>query len=64
MEMLGLINVLQLNHGGIRGLNEDIVQNHIKIAFLDIFFYPLKIFHLFGFPSWESSDPKIIGIKT
>ena len=51
MEMLGLINVLQLNHGGIRGLNEDIVQNHIKIAFLNIFFYPLKIFHLFGFPS-------------
>ena len=23
-----------------------------------------KIFHLFGFPSWKSSDPKIIGIKT
>ena len=23
-----------------------------------------KIFHLFGFPSWESSDPIIIGIKT
>ena len=28
------------------------------------YFYPLKIFHLFGFPSWKSSDPKIIGIKT
>ena len=27
-------------------------------------FYPLKIFHLFGFPSWKSCDPKIIGIKT
>ena len=51
MEMLGLINVLQLNHGGIRGPNEDIVQNHIKIAFLNIFSYPLKFFHLFGFPS-------------
>ena len=24
----------------------------------------LKIFHLFGFPSWKSSDPKIMGIKT
>ena len=28
------------------------------------YFYSLKIFHLFGFPSWKSSDPKIIGIKT
>ena len=27
-------------------------------------FIPLKIFYLFGFPSWKSSDPKIIGIKT
>ena len=27
-------------------------------------FYPLKIFHLFRFPSWKSNDPKIIGIKT
>ena len=26
--------------------------------------YPLKSFHLFGFPSWKSSDPKMIGIKT
>ena len=33
-------------------LNENIVQNH------------LNIFHLFRFPSWKSSDPKIIGIKT
>ena len=23
-------------------------------------FYPLNIFHLFGFPSLKSSDPKII----
>ena len=23
----------------------------------------LKIFYLFGFPSWKSSDPKIIGSK-
>ena len=27
-------------------------------------FYPQKIFHLLGFPSWKSSDPKIMGIKT
>ena len=27
-------------------------------------FYPLTIFHLFGFPSWKSCDPKILGIKT
>ena len=27
-------------------------------------FFPKKIFHLFGFPSCMSSDPKIIGIKT
>ena len=31
---------------------------------MQAYFYPLKIFHLFGFPSWKSSDPKIIGIKT
>ena len=31
---------------------------------VDIGIYPCKIFHLFGFPSWKSSDPKIIGIKT
>ena len=28
------------------------------------YFYPLKIFHLFGFPSGKSSGLKIIGIKT
>ena len=28
------------------------------------YFHPLNIFHLFGFPSWKTSDPKIIGIKT
>ena len=27
-------------------------------------FIPSKFFHLYGFPSWKSSDPKIIGIKT
>ena len=27
------------------------------------YYYPLKIFHLFGSPSWKSSDTKIIGIK-
>ena len=27
-------------------------------------FYPLNIFHLFGFPSLKSSDPKTVGIKT
>ena len=26
--------------------------------------YPLKIFHLLGFPSWKSSDTKIIGVNT
>ena len=31
---------------------------------IQAYFYPLKIFHLFGFPSRKSSDPKIIGIKT
>ena len=41
---------------------ENIVQNHLNIALLNVFeylnaryraayFYPLKIFHLFGFPS-------------
>ena len=30
---------------------------------IGIFLSP-KNFHLFGFPSWKSSDPKIIGIKT
>ena len=52
--------------------NENIVQNHLNIVKrilmfkqLDIgIFYPLKIFHLLGFPSWKSSDPKTIGIKT
>ena len=54
--------------------NENIVQNHLNIALLNVFkylndryrhpFIPLKFFHLFGFPSWKSSDPKIIGIKT
>ena len=54
--------------------NENIVQNHLNIALLNVFwylngryrhiFYPLNIFHLFGFPSLKSSDPKIIGIKT
>ena len=51
--------------------NENIVQNHLNIVKrilmfkqLDIgIFYPLKIFHLLGFPSWKSSDPKIIGMK-
>ena len=28
------------------------------------YIYPLKMFHLFAFPSWKSNDPKIIGIKT
>ena len=28
------------------------------------YFYPLKFFHLFGFPGWKSSDPKIIEIET
>ena len=42
--------------------NEKVVQNHLNIALLNafqylngryrnIFFYPLKVFHLFGFPS-------------
>ena len=31
--------------------------------YIKAYFYPLKIFHLFGFPSWKYSDPKIIGIK-
>ena len=42
--------------------NENAVQNHLNIALLNVFyylncrysyisFYPLKIFHLFGFPS-------------
>ena len=31
---------------------------------IQAYFYPLKIFHLFAFPSSKSSDPKIIGIKT
>ena len=30
---------------------------------IGIFLSP-KNFHLFGSPSWKSSDPKIIGIKT
>ena len=52
---------------------ENIVQNHLNIALLNVFYYlngryrhifnPPKIFHVFGFPSWKSSDPKIIGIK-
>ena len=39
---------------------ENMVQ--MRLALLSI--YPLNIFHLFGSPSWKSSDPKIIGIKT
>ena len=31
---------------------------------IQAYFYPLTIFHLFGFPSRKSSVPKIIGIKT
>ena len=35
--------------------NEKIVQNHLNIALLNVqiqaYFYPPKIFHLFGFPS-------------
>ena len=31
--------------------------------YIGIFLSP-KIFHLFQFPSWKSSDPKFIGIKT
>ena len=54
--------------------NENIVQNHLNIALLNVFyylngryrhiFYPRKFFHLFGCPSLKSSDPKILGIKT
>ena len=53
-----------------RAPNESIVQNHWNIALLNVFYYlngryPLKIFRLFGFSSWKSSDPKIIiGIET
>ena len=57
-----------------RAPNENIVQNHLNIALLNVFyylngryrhiFYPLKFFHLFGCPSLKSSDPKILGIKT
>ena len=38
---------------------------HCIVERILVFFgNPLKLFHLFGFPSWKSSDPKIIGIKT
>ena len=38
---------------------------YFSISKVDMaYFYPLKIFRLFGFPSLKSSDPKIIGIKT
>ena len=37
-----------------------VFKRYIKWAY----FYPLKILHLFGFPSWKSSDPKTIVIKT
>ena len=48
--------------------NENIVQNHSNIALLNVFwyfngrrayFYPLKCFHLFGFPSWKSNDQNL-----
>ena len=49
--------------------NEDIVQNHLNIALLNVFYYlngtyrhifiPLKFFHLFGFLSWKSCDAKL-----
>ena len=50
--------------------NENMVQTHLTL--LNVFqylngrytyFYPLKKFLLFGFPSWKFSDPKIIAIK-
>ena len=30
---------------------------------IQAYFHPLKMFHLFGFPSVKSSDPKILGIN-
>ena len=63
--------------------NENIVQNHLNIVKrilmfkqLDIgIFYPLKIFHLLGFPSWKSrrgrqernfttNVPKIVDLRS
>ena len=42
------------------------IVEHILVfkRWIQAYFYPLKILHLFGFPSWKSSDPKIIRIKT
>ena len=58
----------------VRGTQREYSSKLLKNALLIIFqylnrryrhiFVPKKTFHLFGFPSWKSSDPKIIGIKT
>ena len=44
-----------------RGTQRGYSSKPLNIALLNV--YPLKTFHLFGFPSWKSSDPKIIGIN-
>ena len=59
----------------IRGTQRGYCSKPLNITLLNAFlnsiqtvdigiFLCLKTFHLFGFPSWKSSEPKIIGIKT
>ena len=46
-------------------LNRSIVERILAFKRqIQAYFYPLKHFHLFGFPSQNSSEPKIVGIKT
>ena len=52
-----------LYYGGTQG-EYSIVKRILAFKqYIWAYCYPLKIVHPFGFPSWKSSHPKIIGIK-
>ena len=54
---------LWLHVSPLTHFNQPLTINNIA-ALTRAYFYPLKFFHLFGFPSRKSSDPKIIEIET